>query len=43
MYEYKYVKIVFKGVLKYRPAEDYKSIINKNANDEWRLVQIFAP
>jgi hypothetical protein len=40
--EYKFVKLepsFFSG----RPKGDYKEIINEQAREGWRLVQIFAP
>ncbi len=44
-YEYKFIKIDtkvrgFKGIM---PKEDYHKIIDQQARDGWRLVQIFAP
>ena len=44
MYEYKFVKIDLKGILPPKsPVEDYHKIIEENAIEGWRLVQIFAP
>jgi hypothetical protein len=43
-YEYKFVKIELKpGWAVDQPKEDYHRIIEDHAEDEWRLVQIFAP
>jgi hypothetical protein len=46
MFEYKFVKIN----VDYKPfatnqktVEDYHEVIEENAKDGWRLVQIFAP
>ena len=44
MYKYKFVKIELKGLWPpKRPTEDYHEIIEKNAREGWRLIQIFAP
>lgn len=43
-YEYKFVRLGegFLGVRR-QAREQYQSIINENARQGWRLVQIFAP
>ena len=43
MFEYKFVKIEMKGVLTKSPKEYYHKIIDNNAKEGWRLVQIFVP
>ncbi|MGV8026353.1 MAG: DUF4177 domain-containing protein [Anaerolineaceae bacterium] len=44
MYEYKFVKINLRGALPpKKPMEDYHKVIEENAKEGWRLVQIFAP
>lgn len=46
MYEYKFVKdfVVGQNIIQTRnPIDDYHKIIEENAKDGWRLVQIFAP
>jgi len=42
MYEYKFVKIPFKK-LSGNPSEDYQEVINGQAKEGWRFVQIFSP
>ena len=42
MYEYKFVKIEFKK-LSGNPSKDYREVINNQAKDGWRFVQIFSP
>ena len=44
MVEYRFVKIELTGALPpKKPVEDYHKIIEKNAKEGWRLVQIFSP
>lgn len=44
MYEYKFVQVELKhGLLKSTSKEDYREIIQQNAEEGWRFVQIFAP
>lgn len=43
MYEYKFIKIEVKGFLTVEPVEDYHSIVEKHAQEGWRLVQILTP
>ncbi|NLY77094.1 MAG: DUF4177 domain-containing protein [Tissierellia bacterium] len=42
MYEYKFVKVRFRG-LKLEPEEDYEALVNKYAKEGWRLIQILTP
>lgn len=42
MYEYKFEKIEL-SKWSSKPKEEYQDVINKYANEGWRLVQIFAP
>jgi hypothetical protein len=43
-YAYKFVKVDLKSGLRTdTPKEDYHRIIEENANEGWRLFQIFAP
>ncbi|MBS4213751.1 MULTISPECIES: DUF4177 domain-containing protein [Neobacillus] len=42
MYEYKFERIEL-SKLSGKPKEDYHEIIQQNAKNGWRLVQIFAP
>lgn len=42
MYEYKFIKIEFKR-LSGKPKEDYQEVINEQAKEGWRFVQIFSP
>jgi len=42
MYEYQFVKIYTEGTL-VKKLPNYQEIINQNAADGWRLVQIFNP
>ncbi len=43
-YKYEFIKVKLKsGFWTNKPKEDYHSIIQKHADDGWRLVQIFAP
>jgi hypothetical protein len=42
-YEYEFVRIELKGWFSLRPVEDYQAIIERHAQEGWRLVQIFAP
>ncbi len=43
LYEYKYVKLDIGGFFEKKPRVDYHVIIDNNASDGWKLVQIFAP
>ena len=44
MYEYQFIKLDLKtGFLNMKPKEDYHKIIEGQAAEGWRLVQIFAP
>lgn len=43
MYEYKFIDINLKGVLKLETEIDYHEVIREQALQGWRLVQIFAP
>ncbi|WP_436513748.1 DUF4177 domain-containing protein [Clostridium thermobutyricum] len=43
MYEYKFIKLEIKGLFSIEPKQDYHKIIEENAREGWRLVQIFAP
>lgn len=45
MYEYKFVKdeLVLTFSSKKEPVYDYHKIIEENAKEGWRLVQIFSP
>ncbi|WP_141433510.1 DUF4177 domain-containing protein [Bacillus sp. 03113] len=42
MYKYKFEKIEL-SKWSSKPKEEYQDVINKYANEGWRLVQIFAP
>ncbi|MBC8236143.1 DUF4177 domain-containing protein [bacterium] len=43
-YEYKFMKIEMKsGFWTDTPKQEYHEIINEQASDGWRFVQIFAP
>ena len=44
MYEYKFVKVSLdRGLRKTRPDVDYHMIVDNQAKEGWRLVQIFSP
>ncbi|MEH7225538.1 DUF4177 domain-containing protein [Bacillus sp. JJ1566] len=43
MYEYKFIKLVVKGILESKPEQDYHEIIHEHAKDGWRLVQVLTP
>lgn len=44
MYQYKFLKIDLRiGFNASHPKEDYHKIIEENAKESWRLVQIFSP
>jgi hypothetical protein len=44
MYDYKFIKVDLKTTLRgTKPKEDYHGIVDQQAADGWRLVQIFAP
>lgn len=42
MYEYKFVKIEF-GKLTSKPKANYQDIIQENAKEGWRFVQLLTP
>ncbi|WP_026828495.1 DUF4177 domain-containing protein [Exiguobacterium artemiae] len=42
MYEYQYIRIDFKR-LSGAPKEDYRAVINQQAENGWRFVQLIAP
>ena len=42
MYEYRFERVDMK-FLQATPQRDYHEIIERQARDGWRLVQIFAP
>lgn len=42
MYEYNFVNIPFKK-LSGNPREDYREVIQDQAKEGWRFVQIFSP
>ncbi|HCN59375.1 hypothetical protein ABIC15_003044 [Exiguobacterium sp. PvP048] len=42
MYEYQYIRIDFKR-LSGNPKEDYREVINQQAEKGWRFVQLIAP
>lgn len=43
MYEYKFVKLDFKGFFELKTKQDYHLIIEKHAREDWRLVQVLTP
>ncbi|MNN86860.1 hypothetical protein D3C81_2043300 [compost metagenome] len=43
VYQYKFIKIDLEGFIQSKPEEDYKEIINEQAREGWKLLQIFAP
>lgn len=43
MFEYKVVRVEGKGVFNRKPEGDYLSVIEDNAKEGWRFVQIFKP
>jgi len=43
MYEYKFVRVDVGGVFTRKPKLDHHRLIEQNAENGWRLVQIFAP
>lgn len=43
MYEYKFVRVDVDGIFTRKPKADYQLLIEQNAKDGWRLVQILAP
>lgn len=43
MYEYEFVRIEIKGLVKLKPSHDYHAIIEEYAKQGWRLVQVLAP
>jgi hypothetical protein len=44
MYEYKFVRLTLdRGLLETRPDMDYQRIVDDQAREGWRLVQIFSP
>ena len=44
MYEYKFVKVSLdRGLRETRPDVDYHRIVDNQAKEGWRLVQIFSP
>ncbi len=42
MYEYKFVKVDFKG-FKLTPEEDYQAVVGNYAKEGWRLIQVLTP
>lgn len=42
MHEYKFERIEL-SKWNGQPKKDYQDIIHQNANDGWKLIQIFAP
>jgi hypothetical protein len=44
MYEYRFVRIELRtGFERMKPVEDYQDVIEREALDDWRFVQVFAP
>jgi hypothetical protein len=43
MYEYKFVRVDVEGVWTRRPTVPHHRLIEENAKEGWRLVQIFSP
>jgi len=44
IYQYKFIKIDLRpGFNASHPKEDYRKIIEEQAKQGWRLVQVFAP
>ena len=43
MYEYKFAQIMLDGTFIAKPDSDYRKLINENAKEGWRFVQIFEP
>ena len=43
MYEYKFVKIDLEGLFTRKPKEDYHRVVEKYAEEGWKLIQIFSP
>lgn len=41
-YEYKFVRIKA-GFFSRKPERDYQEVVQQEASEGWRLVQIFAP
>jgi hypothetical protein len=41
-YEYKFVRIKA-GFFSRKPERDYQEVVQREAGEGWRLVQIFAP
>jgi hypothetical protein len=42
-YEYKFIRLGHGLLWPKSVAETYKDVINQNAKDGWRLIQVFAP
>lgn len=43
MYEYQIVEIQSEGILGAKLPKNFQEILNQNAAEGWRLVQLFAP
>jgi hypothetical protein len=43
VYEYKFVRVDLEGIFTRKPKEDHHRLIEENAKEGWRLVQIFSP
>ncbi len=42
-YEYKFIRLGHGLLWPKSVAETYKDVINQNAKEGWRLIQVFAP
>jgi hypothetical protein len=42
-YEYKFIRLGHGLLWPKSVAETYKEVINQNAKEGWRLIQVFAP
>ena len=43
MINYKFVRINVRGLFNPTPEEDYRKRVKELAEEDWRLVQVFAP